>query len=167
MIGREHKENTSTVMGETQSKINPTLFGVSRVDSGYLYLIENGRLLKIGKTRNPKKRMREAKTWLPTLNVLGIKPFWSYSALEQFLQLGLSRYWVDGEWFDIDEPEFREFFIAEFVAYSDTDRDSNSVNFIYSMNGSGMSEFVMEKGRQGLSRRKFLDQESQANKSSG
>ena len=147
--------------------LNPMCFGVDRRNPGWLYLVENGRLLKIGKSRNPRKRLRDAKTWLPDMKILGVKPFWSYSNLEASLQIGLSRYWVGGEWFDIDETEFREFFIGEFSAYSDTDRDSNSVNFIYSMNGSGMDEFVRERNAQGLSRRKFLLHESQTDKLSG
>jgi hypothetical protein len=55
----------------------------------------------------------------------------------------------------------RDVLIDGFTAFSDTDRDKNSRDFIYWFNGDGMAEFVQERYSQGLTLPKFLRQESE------
>jgi len=63
----------------------------------------------------------------------------------------------------IDEG-YRDTLIDGFTAFSDTNRDMNSVDFIYWFNGDGMTEFVKERYEQGLTLPKFLRQESEVKK---
>jgi hypothetical protein len=133
---------------------------VLRSDPGYLYFIKNNDKYKLGKSKNPTNRVRAAKTWLPDMKIVGCKPFWQISIVERSLHAGFSRSWYVGEWFKFECGEERDWIIQNFRAFSNEDIDMNSVNFIYWMNGEGMSEFVMEMGRQKLTLRKFLKQET-------
>jgi hypothetical protein len=54
------------------------IFGVQKNDPGWIYLVGYADLFKIGKTRNPQKRLRDALTWNPDMQVVAIKPFWNY-----------------------------------------------------------------------------------------
>jgi hypothetical protein len=49
-----------------------------------------GDLFKIGKTKNPKRRIKDALTWIPDIEVVAMKPFWNISALERMIHEGLS-----------------------------------------------------------------------------
>jgi hypothetical protein len=121
---------------------------------GYM---SNRDLYKIGKSTNPTRRIfRDAKTWLPDLQVIGIKPFWNVTDIERMLHEGLTGFWHDREWFKFQDDPFEEYFIETFQEFYDEDRDMNSVDFIYWYNGTGMAEFAMERQHQNLSLRKWL-----------
>lgn len=139
-------------MKQEEKKIDSTrfrpdlkIFGVQRTDPGWVYVIQNGALFKIGKTTSPHQRIeRDAKTWLPDLKVIGIKPFWDIAFVERSLHAGLARNWYSREWYKFDDPNDWEFFSENFNGLYDDDRDWNSVDFIYWMNSSGMAEFCHE-----------------------
>ena len=139
------------------SEFRPDLqiFGVPKRDPGWIYLLSNADLFKIGKTRNPEKRIKDAKTWSPDIEVLAIKPFWNISHLERLLHEGLSDCWHKGEWFRFDDEDLRDFITEGLQGFYEKDRDANSVDFIYWYNGSGMMEFRMERDSRKLSLRRF------------
>ncbi|MEM7746432.1 MAG: hypothetical protein AAF409_22285, partial [Pseudomonadota bacterium] len=75
--------------------------------------------------------------------------------VEDAIHVGLAQFWKQNEWYDFGSDEFMEYFADEFRAFSDDDINSNSVNFIYMMNGTGMAEFTLERsGRSGKVTRK-------------
>ena len=117
--------------------------------------MRHGNLFKIGKTKNPPRRIRDAKTWLPNIEVIAIKPFWNVSALERKLHEGLANYWHEGEWFEFPDADLCEFLIEGFKDFYEKDRDTNSVDFIYWYNGSGMTELQIERGSRQVSLRRF------------
>lgn len=141
---------------------SPTLsrFGVSAFDPGYLYVIRSQSRLKIGRSTGKRDRIRQARTWLPDGEVLGIKPFWNHRVLEKYLQLGLTMFWYKGEWYDFGGDEFEEAFIEDFIAFDDADINRNSIDFIYFMNSSGMSEYTLEFSQRNVSKASFLRKES-------
>jgi hypothetical protein len=156
--GRMIFRNAGTIMPVWQ---------VRRVDPGYLYVIEDKGRVKIGRTRSTKERLKAAKTWLPDMQLIGFKPFWSISDKERLLHVGLSRFWYAGEWFSLEgEDEMREWFVDNFTAFSDEDPDMNSVNFIYWCH-DGMLEFQIEMDRQNLTLPKFQRQVSDVQKKIG
>ena len=104
------------------------IFGVVPNDPGYIYVIRSGPRLKIGCSKSKKSRLREAKTWLPDGEVIGIKPFWNHRELEKYLQLGLAMFWYKGEWYEFEGDEFEEHFLVEFKAFNDFDINRNSIN---------------------------------------
>jgi len=134
-------------------------FGVFREDPGYLYILEQGRRFKIGKTKNPKRRIRDAKTWIPDIKVIGVKPFWGVSRLERLLHCGIAQFWIGGEWFEFPDDTY-DFLYEGFDEFHDgpdsLDRDWNSVDFIYWFNGSGMGELVLEQNHRKLSLSSWL-----------
>ncbi len=147
--------------GTSEFRPDLKIFGVATNDPGWIYVIKNGDLVKVGKSTNPRRRIfRQAKTWLPDLEVIGIKPFWNISETERFIHEGLTQYWYDREWFWFDGDDFGVQFMNDFRGFYDKDRDKNSVDFIYWLNGSGMSELAMERRRQRLSLPKWFRQES-------
>jgi len=139
---------------------NLKIFGVAERDSGWIYILKNGHLLKIGKTKNPQKRILTAKTWLPDIEIIGIKPFWNISRLERCLHVALCRYWYSGEWFKVTYRHDYQLLIDGFLEFYDDDRDMNSVDFIYWFNSSGFSDFTIEQSRQRLSLPRWQRQES-------
>jgi Meiotically up-regulated gene 113 len=142
---------------EDWSEFRPNLdiFGVPRIDPGWLYLMKNDDLFKIGKTKNPRKRMREAKTWLPEIEVIAMKPFWNVSDLEKLLHEGLANCWHNGEWFKFPDSDYHDFLTEGFTDFYEKDRDMNSVDFIYWYNGSGMMELQIERDCRQVSLRQF------------
>ncbi len=140
---------------------NLKIFGVTRDDPGWIYLFKHNDLYKVGKTANPARREREARTWLPNLEVLGIKPFWNVTEKERLIHLGLTYFWHDREWFKFRDDEFEEVFVETFGEFYEEDRDMNSVDFYYWFNSNGMSDFVAEQNRQRLSVKKFLQKHKQ------
>ena len=144
---------TEQIMAEKRSKFRPNLdiFGVPRLDPGWIYIVKNGDLLKVGKTNDPKRRLREARTWLPDLEVVGIKPFWNISRLERTFHEGCAQFWQAGEWFRVWDQNDYQLLAEGFTAFYDEDRDMNSVNFIYWWNGSGFAELSIERDRQNMS----------------
>ena len=139
---------------------NLKVFGVSKRDAGYIYLIENKGLYKIGKSIRPEKRLREAKTWLPDMNIIGIKPFWNVSIIERQMHEGFAHCWYANEWFSLFDEGYEDLLLNDFSAFSDNDRDKNSVDFIYWFNGSGMLELGMARSYHGISLTKFLANET-------
>jgi hypothetical protein len=87
-------------------------------------------------------------------------PFWSARIIERHLQAGFAIGWHSGEWFQFRDPSVRDLLVDGFSAFSDTNRDRNSVDFIYWMNGAGMGEYVHEQSSQGLSLPQLLRNES-------
>lgn len=154
-------------MPEDRSDFRPDLkiFGIPKIDLGWVYLIKNGELLKIGKTKNPEKRLKgDARTWLPDMEIIAVKPFWGISFVERSLHTALADYWYDREWYKIEDAEAYEFFIEGFSEFYEKDPDMNSVDFMYWMNGSGMSEFCIAINQQKLTLLKFHRQESRVRK---
>jgi hypothetical protein len=140
-------------MADVHSEFRPNLaaFGVPKRDPGWIYLVRNNDLYKIGKTKNPNKRLnREAKTWLPDLEIIALKPFWNISSIENTLHTAFTWHWHAKEWFRFLSDDDRDFLIEGLRDFYDEDRDMNSVDFIYWVNGSGMSEFMIERTRQRL-----------------
>ena len=151
-----------------RSEFRPNLriFGVRGIDPGWIYVVKNGDLLKVGKTKNPKRRIFcDAKTWIPDLEVIGIKPFWDISALEKVIHAGIAQYWYDKEWFKFPDKQMYEWFTSGFREFYDNNRNMNSVDFIYWINSSGMGEVTYEKRRQKLTMPKWFEQESISKKS--
>ncbi|MEP2706152.1 MAG: GIY-YIG nuclease family protein [Yoonia sp.] len=136
-------------------------FGVRAGDPGYIYVIEHLGSIKVGRSVNPGKRLREAKTWIPDIHVLGVKPFWGHREVEDAIHVGLAQFWKQNEWYDFGGDEFFDYFLDEFRAFKDNDINSNSVNFIYMMNGTGMSEFTLAQSGDGTPKSKFLVECSQ------
>jgi hypothetical protein len=114
-----------------------------------------GELFKIGKTKNPKRRIRDALTWSPDIEVIAMKPFWNIGVLERMIHEGLSDCWHKGEWFKFIDDDMRDFMVDGLCGFYEKDRDRNSVNFIYWYNGSGMVEFQMERDSRRVSLRRF------------
>ena len=139
-------------------------FFVDAIDPGYLYVIEHGGKYKIGSSKTRRNRLRNAKTWLPDMTIVGIKPFWGYKEKERLLHVGNAMCWYDGEWFVPYDEGFQEYFIDEFTAFSDTDINRNSVDFVYWYNGSGMSSYAIEHNQREQSTRKFLQEETAVGK---
>lgn len=135
-------------------------FGVSPEDPGYIYIIESNDRFKIGRTKSREQRFRAAKTWLPDMKLIGIKPFWNVRSVERCLHEGFARCWYGGEWFELLDEGYRETLLDAFAWFSDSDRDRNSVDFVYWFNSDGMSEFVIERSKQRITLPKFLRQES-------
>src|SRR5258708_28025831 len=96
-------------MAEKSSKFRPNLdaFGVHGHEPGWLYVVKNGPLFKIGKTTNPIRRvLKEARTWLPNLDVVGVKPFWNIGQLERQLHSGIANFWYSGEWHQFPDDTY-------------------------------------------------------------
>ena len=144
-------------MTDDYSEFRPNLniFGVAKLDPGWLYLMRAGDLFKIGKTKNPKRRIRDALTWSPDIEVIAMKPFWNISELERMIHEGLSDCWHKGEWFKFIDDEMRDFMVEGLSGFYEKDRDMNSVDFIYWYNGSGMVEFQMERDSRRVSLKRF------------
>lgn len=98
------------------------------------------------------------------MSLIGIKPFWDLGEIERQLHIGFCSEWYDGEWFQFSDEDMKSLFLEGFDEFSDSDRDVNSVDFIYWFNSNGMAEFVIEQQRQGLSLNKFRKQESGSRK---
>jgi len=144
---------------EKEGTVMP-VWGITRVDPGYIYVIEHHGQYKIGRTSRAKGRIRAAQTWLPDMNLVGFKPFWGISHHERLLHIGFANYWYGGEWYRFDGDDGgREYFIDGFTAFSDDSPDRNSRDFIYWYN-EGMVEFLAEMNHQKVSLRKFQKQES-------
>jgi hypothetical protein len=139
----------------SKTKLNLNIFGVTRSDPGWLYLMKQGDLFKIGMTKNPPRRIRDARTWLPNVEVIAMKPFWNVGELERMLHEGLANYWHEGEWFKFPDADSSDYLVDGFKEFYEKDRDTNSVDFIYWYNSSGMMEFRTERDHRRQSLRKF------------
>lgn len=149
--------NSNQLAMADRSSFRPNLriFGVRRIDPGWVYLIKNAGLLKVGKTKNPEHRIRNAKTWAPDLEIIGIKPFWDIGYIERALHIGLAQNWHAGEWFSFSEKLDYELITEGFREFYEKDRDMNSVDFIYWYNSSGLGEIAAEWESRGISLHKW------------
>lgn len=125
-------------------------------DPGFIYLFRDRGRYKVGRTIAPEHRIRAARTWIPDIQVIGMKPFWFHSELESYLHVGLAMFAFDREWFDFKGDEFEESFVDEFSFFKDEDPIGNTRSFTYFVNGTGMNEFTLEWSSQGCSKRQFL-----------
>lgn len=98
------------------------------------------------------------------MTLIGCKPFWNAAHIERCFHTGFCRNWYHGEWFKFSDENDKQILLEGFVAFSDTDRDWNSIDFIYWFNGDGMAEFIHELNHQGLTLPRFLRQESDSKK---
>src|SRR4030081_651882 len=127
------------------------VWGITRIDPGYIYIIESHGQYKIGKNKSGPALLKTPKTWLPDMTLRGMKPFWGVSHHERRLHAGFAAYWYSGEWFDFtDDDAALNSLLKGFTAFSDDKPDRNSVDFIYWFNGEGMTEFEIEMDRQKL-----------------
>lgn len=129
-------------------------------DPGYIYLLKDRGRYKVGRTKSPKHRLRVARTWIPDIQVIGMKPFWFHIELEAYVHVGLAQFSYKGEWFDFEGDDFEEQFVGEFKFFSDEDPISNARSFAYFVNGTGMNELTLVWSRQGNSKRRFLSEAS-------
>lgn len=127
---------------------------------GYIYLLKDRGRYKVGRTESPIHRLRAAKTWIPDIEQVGMKPFWFHRELESYIQVGLAMFSYKGEWFDFEGDEFEHTFVAEFKFFSDNNPVSNTRSFAYFINGTGMNELTLEWSREGTSKRRFLRESS-------
>jgi hypothetical protein len=125
------------------------------IDPGWLYIIQAGDLLKIGKTRQPQRRLAAAKTWLPEADVIGIKPFWYIDQFERTLLCGIANFWLEGEWHRFPDETWSDFLTDGFRMFNDHNRNKNTVDFSYWIGGSGMGELIMEQNRRRVSLRNW------------
>jgi hypothetical protein len=132
------------VAEEKHVYVSPERFGVPRLDPGWIYAVRTGNLVKVGKTTDPQRRLlREANTWCPHgLEQVLVKPFWNIRKLEYTLHAALAQHWHRGEWHKFDEQYWLTFFMDAFDEFKNEEknRDLNSVNFIYWMNGTNYAE---------------------------
>jgi len=135
-------------------------FGVNPVEPGYVYVVESDGRFKIGRSKNQHSRIQAAKTWLPDIRIVGVKPFWNYTEIEKLMHIGFAVCWYEKEWFAPLDYGYRDTLVEGFSAFSDTDINRNSVDFVYWFNGEGMAEFVREQYDQQLSIKRFLNQET-------
>lgn len=133
----------------------PTWARARPFDPGWLYILRNGDLYKIGKTTDPARRIREAKTWLPNGEIIGIKPFWCVHELERTLLCGIANFWHDGEWHQFPDESWSDGLIDGFQLFDDHDRNLNTVDFSYWIASSGMAELVVEQNRRRISLRRW------------
>jgi hypothetical protein len=112
-------------------------------------------LFKVGKTIRPGRRIREARTWLPDGEIIGIKPFWNIDKFERTLLCGLASFWHEGEWHRFPDEGWSACLVEGFRQFDDHDRNKNTVDFGYWIGGSGMGELVMEQNRRRISLRRW------------
>jgi len=123
------------------------VYGVRLTDPGYIYLVHHAGRYKIGRSRNPGIRLREAKTWNLDLIVIGAKPVWDHSSLEKTLHCGFADSWYSHEWFKPYDEHYERFLVDDFQEFSDhpLDRFENSINFNKWIASNGMAEFIIER----------------------
>lgn len=119
---------------------------IPRLDAGWIYAVRSANFIKIGKTTDPRRRLlREANTWSPGhLEIIGVKPFWNIRKIEYSLHTALAMHWHRGEWhkFEIKDKYWMDFFVNAFQEFKDDNRDRNSSDFAYWMNGTNYAEIV-------------------------
>jgi hypothetical protein len=134
----------------------PRWADIRPIDPGWLYILRNHDLIKVGKTTNPNRRLfREAQTWLPDMEAIGVKPFWQIRDCERLLLCGLANHWYFGEWHRFPDSTFSDFLNDGFRLFDDHDRNKNSLDFIYWINGSGMGEVIQEQNYRKISLRRW------------
>jgi len=122
---------------------------------GWLYILRSGSLFKVGKTANPKHRLRQAQTWLPDGEVIGIKPFWFIHEFERTLLCGIANFWYEGEWHKFPDETWSDSLVSGFQIFSDCDRNRNTIDFGYWIGSSGMAELIREQNSRRVSLRQW------------
>lgn len=143
----------NTADSEGRGRPDLAAWRVEQVQHGWVYIFRHGKRFKIGKTTTPAKRLREARTWIPDIEVFGIKPFWHVSYHERLLHCGFAQFWIGGEWFEFPDDSYDELF-ETFDEFYEADPDWNTIDFVYWFNSSGLAEVAAE--RRGRSIRKWL-----------
>lgn len=69
--------------------------------SGYVYFVYNAGLVKIGCTKDFKKRFRQFKTTMPFARVLQVERVCDMFQIEKYYHELYKRYRVRGEWFKL------------------------------------------------------------------
>jgi hypothetical protein len=134
----------------------PQWSNVHQIEPGWLYILKNHNLIKVGKTTNPNRRLfHEARTWLPDMEVIGIKPFWQIHDSERLLLCGLANCWYSGEWHHFPDGDYSDYLTDGFRLFDDHDRNGNSLDFIYWISGSGMGEVIREQNHRKISLRRW------------
>lgn len=67
--------------------------------NGYIYFIFNDGLIKIGRTNNYKRRLREFKTTMPYMRILQILYYEDMIKAEKYFHDRYKSVRVKGEWF--------------------------------------------------------------------
>lgn len=137
--------------------VNMAYWGIPQVDPGWVYAVKTGIFVKVGKTTNPNRRLfKDANTWSPEpFEIVGVKPFWNIRRIEYSLHCALAEHWHRAEWFKFDDKYWLDFFIDAFREFGDEDRDLNSVNFSYWMNGTNYAESIIYQVKNKASRRQW------------
>lgn len=125
------------------------------IDPGWLYILRADTLFKVGKTTNPRRRLREALTWLPDGEVVGMKPFWTIHQFERTLLCGIANFWHEGEWHRFPDSSWSDPLVEGFREFDDHDRNKNTVDFGYWIGGSGMGELIAEQNHRRISLRRW------------
>jgi hypothetical protein len=125
------------------------------VNPGWLYILRSGSLFKVGKTTNPRRRIRQAQTWLPDGEVIGIKPFWRIHEFERILLCGIANFWHKGEWHQFPDETWSDFLTTGFRMFDNHDRNKNTVDFGYWIGSSGMGELIVEQNSRRISLRRW------------
>lgn len=148
-------------MAQEPRLLRPNLdyYGVPRLDPGWIYAVRTDNLIKVGMTTDPNRRLlREAKTWSPNaLDIVGVKPFWNIRKIEYSLHTALAEHWHRGEWHKFKDSYWLDFFVDAFREFDDSDRDWNSRDFAYWMNGTNYVESVSMQVEHGMSRAQWRE----------
>jgi hypothetical protein len=67
--------------------------------SGFVYFVENAGIVKIGRTNNWERRLRQFKTTMPFMRVLTIIPTCDMCGLEAYYHKFFKSRHVRGEWY--------------------------------------------------------------------
>lgn len=137
------------------NSLMPVWTSCRQVDPGWLYILRSQDLLKVGRTTDPRRRLREARTWLPDVVVEGVKPFWHVREFERTLLCGLAQFWHRGEWHFSRVLDDLNFVVEGFQMFDDHDRARNTVDFSYWIGGSGMGELACEQNSRQISLRQW------------
>jgi hypothetical protein len=133
-----------------------------QVDPGWLYIIKHDIFFKVGKTKHPKRRLKDAQTWLPKGELIGIKPFWCIHEFERTLLCGIANFWAGGEWHRFPDHTWSDCLVEGFSLFDNHDRNKNTVDFSYWIGGSGMGEVILEQNHRRVSLRRFQQMHKQA-----
>ena len=134
----------------------PSWIKIETDDPGWIYMLVCGDLLKVGKTTNPRKRLREACTWLPNASLGALKPFWGIKRIELDILSGFADYWIGGEWHKFDSERQLSSTVSDFRSFFDNhDMSFNSVDFLAWIGCSGIYNQMVEHTNRNLSLRKW------------
>jgi len=67
---------------------------------------------------------------------------------------GIANFWYSGEWHQFPDDTY-DWLFEDFRGFYDEDRDMNSVDSIYWINGSGMAELIIEQNRRRISLKRW------------